>query len=162
MVANALILIWFALPIPIWVAHLCIRRWLPPMLLYILTGLLILFTAAAGYATLFASVWTIDAQLEAEMNRFDLDGDGGIGGDELTPEAQRAAEAWASDTGRTMAMVFGLPITVVWYAIMFALLFGGEWAFRKLVLKNPTTESKSERHEDQQQDGNPYRAPHVP
>ena len=91
MLTKLLMISWFILPIIAWVGMLCTRRRLHPVLL---VGLCVL-TMMVGYFALLTAVWIVDVQLEAHMNSFDLDGDGGIGGDELTPEAE------ARQTGMT-------------------------------------------------------------
>ena len=143
-----------------WIAKLCSRKRIHPALLCVLCAL----TLIAGYIVLLTSVWALDVQLEAEMNKYDLDGDGGIGGDEWTPEAKRAMDEWASDTDRAMAPIFGVPLTTIWYTILFAFFFGGEWVFRKLFLTRSTSENQqtNSKIEEQQTDsGNPYRPPSV-
>ncbi len=155
-----LMIVWFTLPIMSWFANLCFDKRIHPVLLYPLA-------AIVGYLILVSSVWMADAQLTAEMNQYDLDGDGGIGGDELTPEAERAIDEWASDTGRTMAPFLGVPLTAIWYGILFAFLFGGEWIIRKVFMSEPTSPPPSPIPDsfsttDTKQpaeDGNPYRPP---
>jgi len=60
------------------------------------------------------SVWCLDAEIEARMNSFDLDGDGSFSGSELTAEADQALDDWTSDTDRTFAPIVGVPLTVIW------------------------------------------------
>lgn len=127
-------------------------------ILYVLTGIL-------GYVVLLMSVWALDARLEAEMNAFDLDGDGGFSGAELTPAAERAMEEWSSDTGRLFAPIFGIPITGIWYTILFAIVFSGEWIFRKCFnrkLKEPDKKANDDLiAETLPEDGNPFRSPNA-
>lgn len=47
----------------------------------------------------------------------------GIGGIELSTEAEQAMDAWASDTGRTLAPIIGIPLTAIWYTVLFAIPF---------------------------------------
>ena len=131
MLSTILSFTWIGLPIATWIGNLSTGKRIHPALLYI-------GTAFAGYVILLASVWALDAQLEAKMNSFDLDGDGGFSGAELTPAAQAAMDEWASDTGRTFAPVFGIPATAIWYTILFAIVFSGEWAFRFFLRRGGT------------------------
>lgn len=56
-------------------------------------------------------------------------------GAERTAEAQRAIDDWASDTGRTMVIFTGIPMTGVWYGFWFCVLDTGEWITRRVVRK---------------------------
>jgi hypothetical protein len=127
MLSTILFFVWIALPLGAWMANLFTGKRVHPALLYVVTGLF-------GYFVLIASVWALDVQLEAKMNSFDLDGDGGFSGTELTPEAERAMDEWASDTGRNFAPFSGIPITAIWYTLLFAVVYGGEYLFRSLFL----------------------------
>ena len=96
------------------------------------------------------------------MKSYDLDGDGGISGAELTPAAEHAMDEWASDTGRTFAPIVGVPLTAIWYTTLFAILFGGQWIFRKAISSQPSAvprapEVKIENY--QPEDENPFRPP---
>ena len=124
--SNSLILLWVGLPLMMWLFRLVVPKRIHLIILYI-------FTVVIGYFVFVGCAWASDVLLEQRMNSFDLDGDGGIGGDELTPEAQKAIDEWASDTGRTMAPIFGAPLTAIWYTILFSFLFGGEWVTKSLI-----------------------------
>ena len=139
MLSGTLSVIWLALPALAWIVNLCTGKRIHPALLYVLMGIL-------GYVVLLVSVWALDAQLEAEMNSYDLDGDGGFSGAELTPEAELAMEEWASDTGRTFAPIFGVPITAIWYTFQFAILFSGEWVIRKCFFRTSPARNEEEAH----------------
>jgi len=117
---TALILCWLALPPLVLALNATRRVRLHPLLLFAIT-------VTIGFALLVTSAWAWDVSLKAEMDRFDLDGDGGIGGAELTPDAQRAMDAWASDTGRTMVIFTGFPVTAIWAGFWFLCLCVGEW-----------------------------------
>ncbi|MDB4766146.1 hypothetical protein OAG71_00515 [bacterium] len=135
-----------------------IRKRIHPAVLYILTGV-------AGYFVLLASIWALEAQLEAKMNSFDLNGDGVFSGPELTPAADRAMAEWASDTGRSFAPITGIPFTATWYTILFAVVFGGEWVFRHWFVRKPDPDhSAAERNVKTplaSDDINPYRPPNA-
>lgn len=157
MLSMSLLILWVTLPVITWALNLCLEKRMHPLQLYF-------FTMIAGYFLLLSTVWAVDAQLTAEMNSFDLDGDGGIGGAELTPEAERAMEEWASDTGRSFAPITGIPLTAIWYTILFAFLFCGQWCFHKIFLSNSDFQGQhvnSEIEDRSNDDGNPYRPPTV-
>jgi hypothetical protein len=165
MLFASLLLVWFILPVLMWFANLLIRIPTNPKYRIVLIGLFCVLTAIAGYIVLLTSVWVLDTHLEAEMNKFDLDGDGGIGGAELTPEAERAIEEWASDTGRTFAPIVGIPLTAIWYGMLFAVLFGGEWVFRKVLFSDGAPPNRrtidATIKPPRPDDGNPYQSPNV-
>ena len=143
--------LWFGLPLLLWLARLLANRRIHGFLLY-------LGTVLVGYFVFVGSAWTADFVLEQKMNRFDLDGDGGISGDELTPAAEQAMDEWASDTGRTFAVFTGLPVTAIWAAICLSPLCLGEWAVRRLVFgqKSKGTPDACNPPPDH---GNPYTPP---
>ncbi len=114
-----------------------------------------------GYMVLLAAVWVLDVQLKEAMDSYDLDGDGGIGGAELTPEAERAIQEWASDTGRTLAPIVGIPLTVIWYGLMFAWVVAAEWTFRKIFFPDRSPPIQETLEDARPEDGNPYRSPNV-
>ena len=158
MLATSLQMLWAALPVITWIGNLSVRKRVHPAILYFATGV-------AGYVVLLVAVWAVDAKLEAEMNAFDLNGDGSFSGAELTPAAERAMEEWSSDTGRTFAPIFGVPITAIWYTIVFAIVFGAEWLFRICFLrKRPPLNHDPEPNSNDAmtpEDGNPYRPPNA-
>lgn len=125
-IVSALMILWFCLPLLAFAANAGRREPLHPFLLFTIT-------VFVGFALLAASAWTSDIHLKAEMERFDVDGDGGFGGSELTAEAQQAINAWASDTGRTMVVVTGIPLSVIWAGICFAVLHSGTWIIGKTI-----------------------------
>lgn len=123
---SALMMCWLVLP-PLALAVNATRRaQLHPLLLFAIT-------VTIGFVLLVASAWASDRSLKAEMDRFDLDGDGGIGGTELTPDAQHAMDAWASDTGRTMVIFTGVPVTASWAGFWFLCFHVGKWTIAAVV-----------------------------
>ena len=158
MLQTFFIVFWLVLPLVVWIALLCARVRMHPA---ILAGICV-FAMLVGYASMLTAVWIVDTRLEAEMNSYDLDGDGGIGGEELTPAAERAIDEWASDTGRTFAPIVGVPLTAIWYTILFVMMFGGQWMFRKALSsraanRSQTTDARMMNY--QPEDGNPFRPP---
>jgi hypothetical protein len=130
--AIALMFLWFGLPLLAFAANLGTGGRLHPFVLYALTVIV-------GFVLLVAGAWAADLHLKAEMDSFDLDGDGGFDGAELTPEAQAAMDAWGSDTGRTMVIFTGIPMSAIWFGICFSFLHLGKWAVTKTraVLTRP-------------------------
>ena len=145
-------LAWLVFPATAWFANLFLRKRLHPVVLLIMTGIV-------TYLLLLVAVWVVDAHLYAEMNKFDLDGDGGIGGVELTPEAERAAQEWASDTGRTFAPFIGLPLSAIWISACFSVLYAGEWLIRKTIFKKPLTRPSQDTPFTPDETGNPFQPP---
>lgn len=125
-VGPALMILWLALPLMAFAANARRRK---PLHAFLLLAL----TIAAGFALLFAGAWVSEAHLKAEVSRFDLDGDGGIGGSELTADAQKALDEWASDTGRTMVVFTGIPLSALWTGAWFAVLFTGKWLVATVI-----------------------------
>lgn len=122
----ALMLLWLALPLLACAANAMKSRSFHPFLLFLLN-------VVAGFLLLGAGAWVSDAHLHSEMNRFDLDGDGGIGGSELTPDAQKAIADWSNDTGRTMVIFIGMPLSATWTGICFVVLCVGKWIVVKAI-----------------------------
>lgn len=128
--------LWFALPFVAFVVNAKRHQRLHPFLLF---GL----TVSAGFLLLFAGAEVKDMRLTAEMKRFDLDGDGGFGDTELTPDAQKAIDAWASDAGRTMAIFTGIPVSAIWAGICFAILATGQWIVAQVRPTRSAANSRS-------------------
>lgn len=84
--------------------------------------LLFALCCVVGYVVLMFNVAAVNAELLRELDRYDLDGDGGFSDQEMTPDAQRAMNAVTSDTGRALAPVTGIPITLIWTTINFIIL----------------------------------------
>jgi len=150
MLPTYLLIAWFALPVLVWGAMLSARRRVHPVLVCILC----LATMIAGIFILANYVWALDAQLLAEIDKYDPD----------TPEAQRASEEWASDTDRSFLLLLSPVLTAVWYAGLFLLLFGLQWVVRQLspakdVSTHATTDSETA--EQRGDDRNPYQSPNV-
>ena len=76
----------------------------------------------AGIFLLANYVWAIDAQLLAEIDKYDPG----------TPEAERASEEWASDTDRSFLLLLSPVLTGVWYSGLFLLLFGLQRVIRQM------------------------------
>ncbi len=118
MLHTYLLIAWFALPVLVSGAILCVRRRVHPVLVCILC----LATMIAGIFILANYVWALDAQLLAEIDKYDPG----------TPEAERASEEWASDTDRSFLLLLSPVLTAIWYGVLFLLLFGLRWIVRQL------------------------------
>lgn len=145
---------WPLVPAIVYFVSLFKKKRIHPALLYLLA-------CVVGYVVLLFGVWATDQYLEAKMNSFDLDLDGGIGGDELTPEADAAIDEWASDTGRAFAPVIGFPLTAIWTAMCFGVFYGGEWLIRKTYFRSSSNYQDSVRvvTEHRPDDDNPFHPP---
>jgi hypothetical protein len=147
-----LILLWAAFPCTAWLMRFFIKKRIHGIVLY-------LITLVIGYFLFVGCAWISDVVAEQRMNSFDLDGDGGIGGHELTPEARKAMDDWASDTGRTLAIFTGLPLTAIWSATCLIPLCFGEWIIRRLIRSRKPEASKNEVVGQPTDDGNPFMPP---
>jgi hypothetical protein len=94
-------------------------------------------TIVLGYLLLLGLVLAGDADDRAKMKAFDLNRNGRIDNSERTTAAARVISDQGRDTGRAVAPVLGIPLTVVWYTFLFTVLYGGEWAVRKLSPASP-------------------------
>ena len=133
--ASILLFFWFVAPVPTFAVNLMRQKRLHAMLLYAITVL-------AGFVLAVAAAWMADLHLNAELDRLDLDGDGGISGAELTPEAQQVLDDFGNDTGRVMVIFTGIPLSAIWYAICFVVLYSGKWivgVFSKARLDDRTS-----------------------
>lgn len=150
MLTTYLVIAWFALPLLVWGAMLCVRQRTHPVLVCILC----LASIMAGTVILANYVWALDAQLLAEIDKHEPG----------SPEAERASEEWASDTGRSFLLLLSPVLTAIWYGFLFLLLFGLQWVVRWMFpakhvsvianADNPTAEQRID-------DGNPYQSPTV-
>jgi hypothetical protein len=65
-------------------------------------------SAVGSYLVLISVAQVIQVRVEKNLARYDLDGDGGFSGGEITPEMEKAMEDFANDTGRSLAPLTGL------------------------------------------------------
>ena len=147
MLSTFLLFAWFSLPILVWGAMILAGRRVHS----ILVAVLCLASIIGGIFLLANYVWALDAQLLAEIDKYEPG----------TPEAQRASEEWASDTDRSFLLLFSPVVTAVWYGVLFLLLFAVQRAIRQMVsAKNTPMHGKtdSETAERRGDDGNPYQS----
>ena len=108
----------------------------------------------AGTIILANYVWALDAQLLAEIDKYEPG----------TPEAERASEEWASDTDRSFLLLLSPVLTGIYYSGLFLLLFGLRWIKRQVF---PVKESLGNARTDgaaagqRGEDGNQYKPPTV-
>lgn len=95
--------------------------------------MLYITTIIAGSLLYVFAVSLVGAELEHDLNKFDLDGDRSFSKSEMTPEAEAAMRRWATDTGRTFAPIIAAPATFVWVSFWFLLLTAGKWVACKLI-----------------------------
>ncbi|MCU0712158.1 MAG: hypothetical protein MUC43_08870 [Pirellula sp.] len=85
------------------------------------------------YSVLLLGVHLLDSHLEAELYKHDLDGDRTFSGSEITPEMEQAAGRLTNDTGRALAPITGIPISLIWVSINYiplGLVSLAIWRFR--------------------------------
>ena len=150
MLPTFLLIAWFVLPLLVWGAVLCVRR----RVHYVLVWILCLASMIVGIFLLANYVWALDAQLLAEIDKYEPG----------TPEAQRASEEWASDTDRSFLLLLSPVLTAIWYGVLFPLLFGLQRVVRRIFpARNASVNSSTdgETAEQRGDDGNPYQPPTV-
>ena len=150
MLPTFFLIAWSVLPLLVWGTMLCARRRVGRVLVWILC----LASVVAGIFLLANYVWALDAQLLAEIDKYEPG----------TPEAQRASEEWASDTDRSFLLLLSPVLTAIWYGILFLSLFGLQGVVSRMFsAKNASDDSsiESETADNRGDDGNPYQSPNV-
>ncbi len=103
------------------------------------TGRLVVYLLAIGaWALLGLTLSRMTGRyLKADLDRYDLDGNGAFSKSELTLEARRAMQRFTSDTGRSYAPFTAGPIAFVWvslnYGFFAVVLAGWRWMRRELI-----------------------------
>lgn len=144
LIAATLMLSFFGLPLLSYVANFLLHERIRPIPLYFLVAFI-------GYVFIVSAAWASDVYHTERMNSFE---------GQNTPEARAAREDWASDTGRTMAPVTGVPLSAIWTGLNFVVLYLCEWILRLLFSKPPKEESVVPDDDGTvAEDGNPYRPP---
>jgi hypothetical protein len=148
MLPTYLVIAWFALPGLASGAMLCVRQRIHPVLVCTLC----LASIIAGTIILANYVWALDAQLLAEIDKYEPG----------TPEAERASKEWSSDTDRSFLLLLSPVLTGVFYSALFLLVFGLRWIKRQvfpskqsLVNARTVSDAAGQRGDD----GNPYQSP---
>jgi hypothetical protein len=111
---------WLACPLITWAAMLGLKRRMSLVVVWVVC----LTSVIVGVVLLANYVWALDAELLAEVDRYEPG----------TPEAQRASEEWASDTDRSFLLVSSPMLTAVWYGAVYLLLFGLQRVVRRMLL----------------------------
>ncbi|MCA9065868.1 MAG: hypothetical protein KDA96_22525 [Planctomycetaceae bacterium] len=148
MLPTYFLIAWFLLPLLLWATVFCVRRRVGRILVCIAC----LASVVAGIFLLANYVWALDAQLLAEVDKYEPG----------TPEAQRASEEWASDTGRSFLLLLSPVVTAIWYGVLFLSLFGLQWMVtQKFAAKNASDHSSRESQPADPRGGhaNPYQSP---
>jgi hypothetical protein len=150
MLPTYLVLAWFALPAIVSGAIFGVRKRIHPVLVCTLC----FATIIAGTVILANYVWALDAQLLAEIDKYEPG----------TAEAEHASEEWASDTDRSILLLLSPVLTGVFYSIVFLVLFGLRWVKRQVfprkhLLAQPLTDGDAEAQ--QGDNGNSYHTPIV-
>lgn len=76
-------------------------------------------TSILCYLFIIGGAWATDSHLSAILQSYDLDGNGVLNDDELTPMATQAMQNVANDTGRAMTPMIGLIIAPIGVAVCF-------------------------------------------
>ncbi len=119
-------LLWLALPAVAWIANFFLPCRLHPAILFVSVGL-------TCYLLMTITILTEFSGYEREFTEFDLNGDGELDREELTPAAIDLQDKIAGDTGRVFGPIFAAPITVIWVTINFALLYAAEFGFKRII-----------------------------
>jgi hypothetical protein len=122
------IFVWYTLPIFAYVGVRCCTERAIRMPA-------ILWTMVCGYLLIIATVVAADVTDRSTMRKFDPNRNGRIDAFERTSEADRAIMDQGNDTGRALAPMLGIPLTAIWYTVLYGLLFGCDWIFRKLFVR---------------------------
>ena len=118
-----MISLWLSLPSISWFVNLFVPRRIHPAILFVVVGV-------TCYVLMTASILTEFEDYEHELLQYDLNRDCAVTGSELTPAAMEIQDKIVHDTGRSFGPIFAAPITGVWVALNFAVLYGGEWVVR--------------------------------
>lgn len=124
--SDILLLFFFAWPLLSYILHLLLRRrvhWCA----------VIAVATVSGYAMLLGSVLTYDMELDRDLSRYDLDGNGSFSEQELTPAAEQAMYRVSSDTARQFAPFTGIPITLMWVTLGCSVLLAIDYGVRALA-----------------------------
>jgi hypothetical protein len=78
------------------------------------------------YALLLLSVHVLNKEIAETLRSFDLNGDGGFSGHEITPAQEMAMDDYTSDTGRAMAPITGAVFSILYAAAVLLLWFVAE------------------------------------
>lgn len=124
--SDILLLFFFAWPLLFYILHLLFRR-------RVHWCVVIVVATVSGYAMLLGSVLAYDMELDRDLVRYDLDGDGSFSEQELTPAAEHAMYRVSSDTARQFAPFTGIPITVMWVTLGCGVLLAIDYGVRALA-----------------------------
>ena len=123
------ILSWVALLLPF--ATWCISRTSSDKSMRCLVYPLLTFVCAMA---LFAIAGVlVERDILREIASFDLDGDGSITGDEVSPASEEAELRWSSDVGRNFAPIIGPPIFAIWILVVYSLCSLAWHGIQKIV-----------------------------
>lgn len=78
------------------------------------------------------SVWLTEVRLDQELAQFDLNGDDGFSGSEITPEMKEAMRKVTHDTGRTFAPLTGLILCPLYSGFWHTLMGLPYWVLQRI------------------------------
>jgi len=158
MIAFCLFIMWLLLPVVGWIVYVCRGRKMHPALFVFLIGIF-------GCMLLITAVWVGGMEGQADLDRYDLDGNGSFSEEELTPEAAAALDDWANDAGSVMGSALAIPMTGIWYGFAFATMFAGGLLvtsiFRESAICSGSLTLPKKQHSAKARpdDGNPFQSP---
>lgn len=91
-------------------------------------AIIVITTGAMWYSHVY-DIQSYEADLEARLYAFDLDGDGGFTKDEITPEAERLMQELTTDTGRSFGLIAAGPIAIFSCVKWFLSLWGCKYCW---------------------------------
>ncbi len=89
--------------------------------------LVALMSALIMYVFIQFFVFVIERNLQAELDAFDLNGDGFFSGEEMTPEQDAAMMRVVSDTARNLAPITGGIFCFLYFIVLYLLLKVAVW-----------------------------------
>lgn len=119
------------------------------------------------YCVLLLGVHLLDSHLEAELYKHDLNGDRSFSGAEVTPAMTEAMGRLTNDTGRALAPITGIPLSLIWVAVNYiplGIISLAIWRFRSHrgdfdENENNASPEYDPIQQEPDETNNPYRAP---
>lgn len=124
--------VYFICPLLVAIIFLRRERTLPSI------GFIFILCSVACYFLYVAGVELVYWQYKADLDQFDLDGDGTFSENEYTAEAEEAMRRYTSDTGRGFAPFVAAPVSLIWVSLSFALFYLSKIFVAKLRNFNKT------------------------
>ena len=148
--------IWLCIPLITWFGNLLATRRNRPTPLFVFAWILCWVLQAVSILVMFEGY-------KHELLEYDLNGDGRVRGAELTVPAQAVRDKITNDAGRMFGPILAAPISAVWVALNFVILYGCEWLIRpKRESPNDSLNQFASDISPEDDSGlNPYRPPNA-